>query len=433
MITLLSFIFVLGVLVFIHELGHFAVAKLLGIKVERFSLGFPPKLLGKRIGETEYCISWIPLGGYVRMAGDNPEEPLTGSPREFLSRPRWQRGLVIIAGPAMNYLFAILLVSLILNVTGIGTFDAVVGEVMDGSSAQDMGLEVEDRVTAVNGKSVSTWDEIYEYIPESGGRVTIRVERDSQGQELTGELLPATSERPDQLGILPLLTTEVGEIEKDGPADKAGIRSGDVIEAVDGFPVERWSDMSGLIQARPDTIITLRWRRGGQIFRAEVRTRSRDIPDENGEMIATGYVGITSKILQKRIGPIQAAEEGLRWTLLTTREIVQFIKGLVTGQVSARLVGGPIFIAQVAGQTARQGFTFLLYFMAMLSVNLSLINMLPIPVLDGGQLCILLVEFIKRGSLTQRQRLIVQQVGLALIILLIIFVMFNDVDRLRNL
>ncbi len=433
MITLLSFIFVLGVLIFIHELGHFAVAKFLGIKVERFSLGFPPKLLGWRIGETEYCISWVPLGGYVRMAGDNPEEPLTGSPREFLSRPRWQRALVIIAGPAMNYLFAILLVSFILIVTGIGTFDTVVGEIADGSSAQNMGLEIEDRVTAVNDQVVSTWDEIYEYLPEDGGRITIRVSRDGHSQELTGELLPATTEQPDQLGILPLFTTEVGEVEKDGPADQAGIRSGDVIEAVDGFPVERWSEMSGLIQARPDTIITLRWRRGEQILRAEIMTRSRGVPDENGEITVAGYVGITSKILRKEIGPIQAVEEGLRWTFLTTREIVQFIKGLVTGQVSARLVGGPIFIAQVAGQTARQGFTYLLYFMAMLSVNLALINMLPIPVLDGGQMCILVVEFIKGGSLTQRQRLIVQQIGLALIILLIIFVMFNDVDRLRNL
>jgi regulator of sigma E protease len=433
MITLLSFIFVLGVLIFIHEMGHFAVAKFLGIKVERFSLGFPPKLVGKRIGETEYCISWIPLGGYVRLAGDNPEEPLTGSPREFLSRPRWQRALVIIAGPAMNYLFAIVLVWLILSFTGIGTFDTLIGEVAEDSPAQIMGLKVDDRVTAVDGQAVSTWDEIYEHLPKNGGRVTVRVERDGEQHALAGELPPLTSERPDQLGISPLLTTEVGEVEKGWPADLAGIRSGDVIEAVDGLPVRRWSEMVDLIQSKPDTTITLRWRHGEQIHQASIRTRPQDVPGEDGKITVKGFVGITSKIVHKRIGLAQSALESLRWTWQTTREIVRFIKGLVTGQVSARMVGGPIFIAQVAGQTARQGFSFLLYFMALLSVNLSLLNVLPIPVLDGGQMCVLFVEFIKGGSLTQRQRLIIQQVGLAIIILLIIFVVFNDVDRLRNL
>jgi regulator of sigma E protease len=433
MITVVSTIFVLGVLIFIHELGHFAVAKLLGIKVERFSLGFPPKLVGKRIGETEYCISWIPLGGYVRLAGDNPEEPLTGSPREFLSRPRWQRSLVIIAGPAMNYLFAIILVWSILTITGMGTFDAVIGEVEEGSPAQTMELKMGDRVTAVNGEVVSTWDDIYEHLPHSGGRVIFRIERDGEREDLTGQLPPASSERPDQLGISPLFTTEVGEVEKGGPADLAGITGGDVIEAVDGVPVDRWSEMVELIQAQPDTLISLRWRRGQQVHQATLRTRSMEVPDEDGEMTIRGYVGITSKVIQKSIGPAHSAIESLRWTFQTTGEIVSFIKGLLTGEVSARMVGGPIFIAQVAGQTARQGFSVLLYFMALLSVNLALINVLPIPILDGGQLCILLVEFVKGGSLTQRQRLIVQQIGLAIIVLLIIFVVFNDVDRLRNL
>jgi regulator of sigma E protease len=433
MTTLLSFLFVLGVLIFIHELGHFAVAKLLGIRVEKFSLGFPPKLISKRIGETEYCLSWVPLGGYVRLAGDNPEEELTGSPREFLSRPRWQRGLVIIAGPAMNYLFAILVVWLILSITGIGTYPAVIGGVEDGSAARSMGLKIEDRVTAVNGHPVSTWDEIFEALPEEGGRITMEIQRAGQTRKLSGDLPPDISGRSDPLGISPLFTTEVGEVEKNGPAYRAGIRSGDVIEAVNGIEVTRWSQMARLIQARPDSSITMRWRHGEEIHHDTLTTRSMEVPGEDGEMISAGYVGITSKIILKGIGPFQAARESVRWTFQTTGEIVRFITGLFTGQVSARMVGGPIFIAQVAGQTARQGFTVLVYFMAMLSVNLALINILPIPVLDGGQLCILLVEFLKGGSLSQRQRLIVQQVGLAIIILLIIFVMFNDVDRLLHL
>ena len=430
MTTLLSFLFVLGVLIFIHELGHFAVAKLLGIRVDKFSLGFPPKMVGKKIGETEYCLSWIPLGGYVRMAGDNPEEELTGSPWEFLSRPRWQRGLVIIAGPAMNFLFAILVIWLILIIMGIGTYLAVIGEVAEGSWALTMGLRVEDRVTSVNGRSVSDWEDILNSLPREGGRVIVSVQRAGEALDLTGDLPPAIADRPDSLGIAPLFTTEVGDVERDGPAYQAGIRSGDVIEAVNGIAVARWSEMARLIQSQPDARIALRWRRGEQVHRDSVTTRSMEAPGEDGEMIPAGYVGITSNIIRKGIDPFRAAGESVRWTLQTTAEIVGFIKGLVTGQVSARLVGGPIFIAQVAGQTARQGFPVLIYFMAMLSVNLALINVLPIPILDGGQLCILLVEFLKGGSLSQRQRIIVQQVGLAIIILLIIFVMFNDLDRL---
>jgi len=430
MTTLLSFLFVLGVLIFIHELGHFMVAKFLGIKVEKFSLGFPPKMVGKKIGETEYCISWIPLGGYVRMAGDNPEEELTGSPREFLSRPRWQRALVIFAGPAMNYLFAILVVWLMWSITGIGTYPAVIGEVADGSPAQTMGLKVEDRVTAVNGQQVSTWDEIIEALPEDSGRVIVQVLRSGRTLQLAGDLPLKITDRSDRLGISPLFTTEVGEVQKNGPAYQIGIRSGDMIETVNGNPVIRWSEMARLIQSRPDTLITLRWRSGEQVRTDTLTTLSMEVPGEDGEMITAGYVGITSKVTLKRIGIFRTAMESVRWTLQTTREILQFIKGLMTGKVSARMVGGPIFIAQVAGQTARQGFDYLIFYIALLSVNLALINVLPVPVLDGGQLCILLVESLKGSSLSQRQRLIAQQIGLALIILLIIFVMFNDVDRI---
>ena len=161
MITIFATIFVLGVLIFIHELGHFSAAKAMGIRVLSFSLGFPPKMIGKKVGDTEYIISWIPLGGYVKMAGANPEEPLTGADWEYLSRPRWQRMLVIIAGPALNFLFAFLLVWGILFFGGIATLDAIIDQVNVGSIAEKLGLMSNDRIVSVDGTAIVTWDEIF--------------------------------------------------------------------------------------------------------------------------------------------------------------------------------------------------------------------------------------------------------------------------------
>jgi regulator of sigma E protease len=187
--------------------------------------------------------------------------------------------------------------------------------------------------------------------------------------------------------------------------------------------------MVQLIQSKPDSVISIRWRRNGEVRQAQVRTRAVKVPDEEGHLRPVGFVGIASEIVCKRIGPLSAAKESVRWVLENTLQIVQFIKGLATGSVSVRMVGGPIFIAQVAGQTARQGLPTLLSFMALLSVNLALLNILPIPLLDGGQLLIMAIESIKGQPLSQRQRMVIQQLGLVLIIMLIAVVFFNDVTR----
>ena len=231
------------------------------------------------------------------------------------------------------------------------------------------------------------------------------------------------------MGITPLLTTVVGDVQKDGPAYRSGIRAGDVIEEVDGVPVAKWSEMVGLIQGKPESKIFMRWRRGDRTYEDSLKTKVYKVPDEHGNLRPVGFVGITSRIIYKKIGLNRSAMESIRWTIENTEQIALFIKGLITGEVSAKMLGGPIFIAKVAGQSARQGFVSLLSFMAVLSVNLALLNLMPIPVLDGGQLLLLLVELVKRKSLSIKQRLIFQQVGLAIIVFLIIFVLFNDVTR----
>ncbi len=430
MITIFATIFVLGVLIFIHELGHFSAAKAMGIRVLSFSLGFPPKMIGKKVGDTEYIISWIPLGGYVKMAGANPEEPLTGADWEYLSRPRWQRMLVIIAGPAMNFLFAFLLVWGILFFGGIATLDAIIDQVNVGSIAEKLGLMSNDRIVSVDGTAIVTWDEIFgNLIREQGEVIPVQVERNGQIQSMVFDLGGFSKEEIQNLGITPLLTTVVGDVQKDGPAYRSGIRAGDVIEEVDGVPVAKWSEMVGLIQGKPESKIFMRWRRGDRTYEDSLKTKVYKVPDEHGNLRPVGFVGITSRIIYKKIGLNRSAMESIRWTIENTEQIALFIKGLITGEVSAKMLGGPIFIAKVAGQSARQGFVSLLSFMAVLSVNLALLNLMPIPVLDGGQLLLLLVELVKRKSLSIKQRLIFQQVGLAIIVFLIIFVLFNDVTR----
>jgi regulator of sigma E protease len=351
MTTLLATLFVLGVLVFFHELGHFLVAKRSGIKVERFSLGFPPKLIGKKIGDTEYCISWIPLGGYVKMAGEEPDEnEIKGEPWEFMSKPVGIRALVVFAGPAMNFILAILIF------WGIVFFA---------------------------GK-----EEIHED------------------------------------------TNQIGLVAPGGPADKAGIKPGDQIISVNGVEVKTFKDMAQIIYEQVEKPVEIKWRRDGKEYTATITTFKDRILDEKGETKEVGKIGIGPSYTVIKVGFFRSFLEGIDTAVFILVESIKFIFGLIAGTQSVRLLGGPVFIAQVAGETAKTGFVNLLSFMALLSVNLSFVNVLPIPVLDGGHLLFLGIEKIKGRPLTIKQRAAMQQVGLAFLIFLIIFVTYNDFLRL---
>lgn len=350
MTTLWATIFVLGILVFVHELGHFLVAKWSGIRVERFSLGFPPKLIGKKIGETEYCISWVPLGGYVKMAGENPEETLTGEPYEFMSKPVWIRFVVVFAGPLMNFLLAILLF------WGILFF---------------------------NGK-----------------------------QEVHDDI------------------TVIGNVAPGSPAEKAGLVPQDKILSVDGIPVKTFRDMAQLIHKKIEAPVSLKWIRNGIIYEASVLTKKDQIFNEEGKPQVVGKIGIgpTSSVIKLNL--FRAFAEAILFSLTLCFEILKFVGGLITGALSIKLIGGPIFIAQAAGETARQGFVSLLSFTGLLSVNLALLNLFPIPVLDGGHLVFLALEKLRGRPLSLRQRTAIQKVGLALLLLLVLLVTYNDILRI---
>jgi regulator of sigma E protease len=349
MTTILSTVFVLGVLIFIHELGHFLVAKWSGIRVDRFSLGFPPSIVKKRFGETEYCIGVIPLGGYVKMAGENPDDEATGANYEFMSKPVRIRTAVVAAGPFMNFVLAWLIL----------------------------------------------WGLFF-----------------IQGEAITD---------PNHAVI--------GIVAPDSPASQAGLMRGDIITAINGTPVSSFADMSVLISKEVEKPITLNWQRDDMEMTAMVTTTFEEKYDEKGEKVLEGRIGVGQKGEYRRMGFFTAAYEGFSEMLFFGKKIAEFVWDLVRLKISAKMIGGPVFIAQMAGQQAKLGFSALLVFMAFLSVNLAILNILPIPALDGGHLIFLLIEKIKGSPLTVNQRMIAQHVGLVFLIILIVMVTYNDIAR----
>jgi len=345
MTTILAFVFVLGVLIFVHELGHFATAKMVGIKVERFSLGFPPRMIGKKIGDTDYCISWLPLGGYVKMAGmidESLDGTIKGEPWEFASKPVWQRLIVISAGSIMNLITAVVILSLIIYFTGLS---------------------------------------------ETAG-------------------------------------TQVGQLISGKPAEQIGLKTGDVITAIDQQQINTWQELTNIIHKKPNVEIDLEWERDGQAFSAKV------IPELQKET-NIGMIGIGPKIENREAGFLESIQHGFIRTYTFTKVILYSLKVIFTGEQSFKdAVGGPIAIAKMAGESAKLGFESLLFFTAILSINLGIINLFPFPVLDGGHLVLLSVEGIRRKPLPVKTTLVIQKVGMAFLLALMIFIIFNDITKL---
>ncbi len=351
MLTAISFIFVLGVLIFIHELGHFVVAKKVGIKVHKFSLGFPPNIFSKKVGDTTYCIGLIPLGGYVKMAGEDPNDESSGADDEFASKTVGQRTAVIIAGPFMNYLLAIFLMIGVLYFGGRPIFD-------------------KERII-------------------------------------------------------------VGTVQTDAPADKAGLKEDDVIIAFNGQAVSNFDSLRVKINSKVKEEIEISWvSKGTDTTIALITTAEHFQPRVDGGIDTVGRIGFSPKpIGYEHPSLFSAAIEGFVITHVIVRDTFKFIKQLVTGQASGKMIGGPLFIAQQSGKEASKGAANLFFFMALLSVNLAVLNVMPIPILDGGHLVFLAIEKLKGSPLSVKVRGIAQQVGMVLLFTMIIFVTYNDIVR----
>ena len=434
LITLISFIFVLGVLVFIHELGHFLVAKWAGIRVERFSLGYPPKMIGVTIGETEYCLSWLPLGGYVKVAGmaDVGVEEIRGEPWEFMSKPVWVRMCVMAAGPLMNFLLGFFILFTILAIFGRTTIHTTeVGRVAPGSVFEVAGLQTGDHLLRIADKNVETWDEVDSVIERAWGRVVgFEFSRGARTRILDVAL---TGER-DVSDLLYYLPSEVGSVLDGHPAENAGLKAGDRITAIDGKHVSQWWDLSDLIHGLPGKLIHVDWIRSGKRMSADIRADEYTIEGK-----PQGRIGIASPVpptTRVPVGIWAAAVHGARQTWTLSGLIFRFVWRLVSGKESGQSLAGPLTIAHMAGKSARQGIESLMGFMALLSINLAVLNLLPIPVLDGGHLAVMAIEsavglVTKRSfALSLRQKEILQQFGLVILGSTMIYVFYNDIIRL---
>ena len=444
--TVVSFVVVLGVLIFIHELGHFVVAKWSGVGVDRFSLGFGPVLFSIRRGETEYCVSAIPLGGYVKMMGE--ESPMEGGgtavvdpAKAFAEKPVWQRFLIVFAGPGMNFVLAALLVMGLFMVLGRPGVPSVVGRVERDSPAARAGLRSGDRIVAVDGRSVVQWEELVEQFQEAGdGTIQVTVRR--QDEDLKVALTPVKTKVRDlfgeersvwEIGARPYDPARVGEVIPGRPAAKAGLKSGDIVVALDGRPILDFEELADIIYKRPGQPTLLTVERDGQRLDITVVPELGKLPFSGGEEREVGQIGIGRAVpsaVYVRSNPVTAIGQAVVWTGQVTSLTVWSLWKLIKRDISASNIGGPIQIAVAAGQQARLGLEHLIRFTAVISVNLAVLNLLPIPMLDGGHLLFFVIEAVIGRPLSVRKREIAQQVGFFFLLLLMVFAVYNDLSRI---
>lgn len=348
-ISILSAIVVLGILIFVHELGHFLFAKYFGVGVEVFSLGFGPKIFARKVGETEYRISVFPLGGYVKMVGENiddelPEEDLE---RSFLAKKPLQRMAIVAAGPCFNLIFAYLIFIVVC-----------------------------------------------------------------------------------MIGI-PTATSKIGEVLKDKPAARAGLKEGDRVTSIDGQPISRWSDLAQLISSSGGKPLVITAVRDGKSFSVRITPEMHTTKNLFGETVTSPAIGVmvSKEFVTERVGPLDAIVKGSEHTWNVTKLTVIAVGKIFTGSISADTIGGPIMIAKTAGDQAKTGLVYFLSFMALLSINLGLLNLLPVPILDGGHLVFYLWEMIVGKPVNLKTREIAQQIGLVLLVGLMVLAFYNDIAR----
>ena len=350
--TILIAVAILGVLIFVHELGHFIAAKLFGVGVRRFSLGFGPPLLARQVGETEYRLAALPLGGYVKMVGEAPGEEMdpAEAPYSFTDKPVLKRFAIVLAGPLFNLLLALIVFCAVFALYG-----------------------------------------------------------------------------------LPVSSPEIGEVKAGYPAALAGLKQGDVVVSVAGRHVEQWEQLAEAIRANPGRPVPITVERAGKPVTITVVPQMRQVPDIFGEKKLTPVIGVAAagRVVVQKVGPAEAMSRGVMQTWGVIKLTVMGIIKLIERVVPAKSLGGPILIVQLAGQTAQRGILSVLFFAAALSVNLGVINLMPIPVLDGGHLLFFCLESVLGRPVSLRKREVAQQIGLFVLVMLMVFVIYNDISRIH--
>ena len=457
--NVLAVIVVLGVMILIHELGHFLAAKYFGIRVEVFSFGFGKRLWGFRKGETDYRVSLLPLGGYVKMAGENPDEAPTGNRDEFQAKPRWQRFIVAVMGPAMNVVLAIVLLTALFmfryQKPAYEEGPAVIGWLEPDSPAVAAGFEIGDRIMRLENSENPSWGDIAIRVASNVNQ-PLNVEIERNGERLVRTLSPRAEGRA-QLGYAgwsPRMPARLQAVEAGLPAAEAGLQAGDEIVAINGQPILFWPGIPEMLQQNAGAPLHVTYRRGACTETALDVNPSA--PPESGSSNADSSC---AELFTTELTPTQAPADGdpqQRWRIgvmfqneVITRQlsfsdalseslatnkkfallIFEFVGKIFTRDLSPRTLEGPIGIARLSGAAARQSFGDLVSLMAAISLNLGIFNLFPIPVLDGGLILLLLIEGTIRRDLPRRAKERITQVGFAFLMLIAVFVIYNDIVK----
>ena len=426
-VSILAFVFVLGIVVVVHEAGHFLAARALKAPVEVFSVGFGKRLWGFERGGTDYRLSLFPLGGYVRIVGLGPDESMIDDAEDVELLPRWKRALILLAGPITNVVAAIffLAVAFLIGVETPAYFEQapVAGWVEPDSPADQAGILPGDLVVAVNGARIASWRDLQMSLGTAGGRL-LEVEIQRDGRDSSVALTPEKITRYDfgYSGLAPQLDATVIRLQAGSPAEGAGLRPGDRITAVDGEAVRHFYDLIRLISPRPDQEVTLTLTREGDTIALPITPR-----DVGGE----GKIGIpvVFPTEMRQLNPIAAVAAASQECVRMTRDTFKILGKLVTRRTSIKQVSGPVEIARFSGEAVRGGLRSLIWFLGLISLQLGIFNLLPIPILDGGHLTILAFESAIRRDLSLKLKERILEVGLVLLLLLTVVVMYNDIMK----
>lgn len=433
LIDIVAVAVILGFMILIHEFGHFAAAKLLDVRVEQFAIGFGTRLIGFKKGETDYRINLLPLGGYVKMSGENPMDERSGDPREFLSHSRWHRFLIAIAGPAMNILLALALLTGAYKVhyEQITFMDqpTVVNWVDGDSPAAKIGLQRGDVITRVDDVQDPTWQQFDERVLMNPNHpLSLSVERN--GQNLDKTLIPqayGSSELGD-VGLEPKHVLEVTDLELGMPADKAGIKIGDIMVALNGQPLTALGAMIDTLKQTKDQPIQLTISRDGKLQTFTLKPVLDNRAGEQGEHYRVGVGSVPTKVIPLSFS--EALQHSYEANKKGSALIVELVEKLIQHRVSMRAFSGPIGIAQAAGEAAQeQGWTPLMELTANISLNLGILNLLPIPILDGGVILLLLIESLMRRDVSLAVKERVYQAAFVFLVLFFVMVIYNDIAK----
>jgi regulator of sigma E protease len=419
----IAFIIVLGFLIFAHEGGHFIVAKMLRVKVLVFSFGFGKRLFGFHKGGTDYRVSLVPLGGYVKMAGDIPEDGVPPQPNDFLARPKWQRFLILVAGPGMNLLIAIAFLAgfYMMGTEVVRDSRPVLGSILSGKPAAAAGLQPMDEIVEANGETIRNWED-FKLAISMNANTPVQLKFLRAGRLRSTTIVPARQSTDygstGFAGVTAYISTEVGKVVPRSAAERAGFKPGDFLVEVGGRPVSQITEVETQLETAKGAAIPVRLRRGTTLISTTLPALA-SAPE--------AYPGFIQPTVIRRFGLAGSLRESVTENVKMLRYTFTTLGRLFRAEGSVKDLSGPISIARISGEMLRTGWRAVIFLMANISLQLGVMNLLPIPVLDGGHIFILLVEGAARRDLSLRVKERIQQLGFAVLAALMLVVLYNDV------